>query len=83
MLNVALYGQTAKMWREENPDKKGNIRDYSTVEQLLVLANLENMNAEFIRMKLPQNERLKRLNKIAIQQMKSLIGSSNIDRLKN
>lgn len=83
VLNVALYGQTAKMWREENPDKKGNIRDYSTVEQLLVLANLENMNAEFIRMKLPQNERLKRLNKIAIQQMKSLIGSSNIERLKN
>ena len=63
------------------PDKKGNIRDYSTVEQLLVLANLENMNAEFIRMDIPQNERLKRLNKIAIQQMKSLTGVKDIKRL--
>lgn len=81
ILNVALFGQTAKMWRENNPDEKGNIRDYSTVEQLLVLANLENMNAEFIRMGLPQNKRLRRLNEIAIQQIKSLTGMKNVKRL--
>lgn len=81
VLNVALFGQTAKMWRDKNPDKKGNIRDFSAVEQLLVLANLENMNAEFIRMNIPQNKRLKRLNKIAIQQMKSLTGVKDIKRL--
>lgn len=81
VLNVALFGQTAKNWRENNPGKKGNIRDYSTVEQLLVLANLENMNAEFIRMDIPQNKRLKRLNKIAIQQIKSLTGVKDIKRL--
>lgn len=81
ILNVALFGQTAKMWRENNPDEKGNIRDYSTVEQLLVLANLENMNAEFIRMGLPQNKRLHRLNEIAIQQIKSLTGMKNVKRL--
>jgi len=69
------------MWRENNPDEKGNIRDYSTVEQLLVLANLENMNAEFIRMSLPQNKRLRRLNEIAIQQIKSLTGMKNVKRL--
>ncbi len=81
VLNVALFGQTAKNWRENNPGKKGNIRDYSTVEQLLVLANLENMNAEFIRMDIPQNKRLKRLNKIAIQQIKSLTRVKDIKRL--
>lgn len=59
----------------------GNIRDYSTIEQLLVLANMESMNAEFIRMKLTQGERLKKLNQIAIQQLKSLIGNPNIKRM--
>lgn len=83
ILNVALYGKTAKMWREKNPDKKGNIRDYSTIEQLLVLANLENMNAEFIRMELSRQERLVRLNQIAIQQLKSLIGSEITKRLED
>ncbi len=72
VLNVALFGKTAKQWREENPNREGNIRDYSTIEQLLVLANLESMNAEFIRMNLPQAERLKKLNQIAIQQLRSL-----------
>lgn len=72
LLNVALFGQTAREWREANPDKDGNMRDHATLEQLLVLANIENMNAEFIHMELPQGERLKRLNAIAIRQMRTL-----------
>ena len=72
LLNVALFGQTAREWREANPDKDGNMRDHATLEQLLVLANLENMNAEFIHMELPQSDRLKRLNAIAIRQMQTL-----------
>ena len=73
VLNVALFGKTAKQWREQNPDLEGNMRDYATIEQLLVLANIESMNAEFIRMQLPQNERLIKLNQIAISQLKSLL----------
>ncbi len=72
VLNVALFGRTAKQWREANPKLEGNMREYATVEQLLVLANIEGMNAEFIHMKLPQGERLKRLNQIAIRQMQTL-----------
>lgn len=72
LLNVALFGQTAREWRDANPDKDGNMRDHATLEQLLVLANIENMNAEFIHMELPQGERLKRLNAIAIRQMLTL-----------
>jgi hypothetical protein len=72
LLNVALFGHTAADWRKSNPDKKGNVREYATVEQLLVLANIEGMNAEFIHMSLPQAERLKRLNEIAIRQMTTL-----------
>lgn len=72
LLNVALFGQTAREWRDTNPDKDGNMRDHASLEQLLVLANLENMNAEFIHMELPQGERLKRLNAIAIRQMRTL-----------
>ena len=72
LLNVALFGQTAREWRDANSGKDGNMRDYATLEQLLVLANLENMNAEFIHMKLPQGDRLKRLNAIAIRQMQTL-----------
>ncbi len=72
LLNVALFSQTAKEWREANPDKDGNMRDHATLEQLLVLANLENMNAELIHMELPQSNRVKRLNAIAIRQMKTL-----------
>jgi hypothetical protein len=71
LLNVALFGQTAREWREVNPDTDGNMRDHATLEQLLVLANLENMNAEFIHMELPQSDRLKRLNAIAIRQMQT------------
>jgi hypothetical protein len=72
ILNVALFGQTAKQWRDANPKHEGNMRDYATVEQLLVLANIEAMNAEFIHMGLTQGERLKRLNEIAIRQMRTL-----------
>ena len=68
-------------WRKANLGKEGNVRDYSTVEQLLVLANLESMNAEFIRMGLPQGERLRKLNAIAIQQLKSLVGNDNLKKL--
>jgi hypothetical protein len=72
VLNVALFGQTAREWRDANPDKEGNMRDHATLEQLLVLANIENMNAEFIHMALPQSDRIKRLNVIAIRQMQTL-----------
>jgi hypothetical protein len=72
LLNVALFGQTAREWRDANPGKDGNMRDNATLEQLLVLANLENMNAEFIHMTLPQSDRIKRLNAIAIRQMQTL-----------
>jgi hypothetical protein len=81
VLNVALFGKTALQWRKINPEKDGNVRDYSTVEQLLVLANLESMNAVFIRMGLPQSERLRKLNAIAIQQLKSLVGNNNLKKL--
>jgi hypothetical protein len=81
VLNVALFGTTAQQWRKANPSKNGNIRDDSSIEQLLVLANLESMNAEFIRMGLPQGERLRKLNSIAIAQLKSLIGNTNIKKL--
>ena len=73
---------TAKEWRENNPDKEGNIRDYATIEQLLVLANIESMNAEFIRMELPQQERLLKLNAIAIKQLQSLLANKDIKKLK-
>jgi hypothetical protein len=82
VLNVALFGKTAKQWRNENPKLDGNIRDYTTLEQLLVLANMESMNSEFIRMELPQNERLVKLNHIAIVQLKSLMANPAIKQLK-
>ena len=72
MLNVAMFGMTAKQWRETNPDLKGNIRDYATINQLICLSNMENLNAVFINDGLPQSEWLEKLNKIAIQQMKVL-----------
>jgi len=81
VLNVALFGKTAKQWRETNPQLDGNMRDHATIEQLLVLANLEGMNAEFIRMSLPQGDRLKRLNEIAIRQLQSLLVPRDIKRL--
>ena len=72
MLNVAMFGMTAKQWREANQALKGNIRDYATINQLICLSNMENLNAVFINDGLPQTERLEKLNKIAIQQMKVL-----------
>jgi len=82
LLNVALFGQTAKQWRDANPKLDGNMRDHATIEQLLVLANIEGMNAEFIHMTLPQGDRLKRLNQIAIRQMQTLtLGQTDIKLL--
>ena len=78
LLNVALFGQTAKQWRDANPELKGNMREYATIEQLLVLANIEGMNAEFIHMDLPQSERLTRLNAIAIRQMQVLTAAPRV-----
>jgi hypothetical protein len=80
LLNVALFGHTARQWRDANPKLEGNVRDYASVEQLLVLANMEGMNAEFIHMGLLQGERLKRLNQIAIRQMQVLT-SANLKAL--
>ena len=74
MLNVALFGMTAKQWRDNNPDKKGNIRDYATINQLICLSNMENLNAVLINDGMSQPDRLEKLNKIAIQQMKILEG---------
>ncbi|MCF8228506.1 MAG: KilA-N domain-containing protein [Bacteroidales bacterium] len=82
MLNVALFGMTAKDWREHNPGKKGNIRDYAPLEQLVVLTNLESLNAVLIEQGLEQGERLKQLNTIAINQLKTLIKNNNLNRLK-
>jgi len=82
LLNIALFGKTAKEWREKYPDFKGNIRDYATLEQLVVLSNMESYNSELIKMQIPSDERLKRLNKIAIDQMKVLIANRSIKKLK-
>jgi len=76
LLNVALFGQTAKQWRDANPKLDGNMRDHAMIEQLLVLANLESLNAEFIHMRLPQGGRLRKLNAIAIRQMETLTATS-------
>ena len=76
LLNVALFGQTARQWRDANPGLDGNMRDHASIEQLLVLANIEAMNAEFIHMSLSQGERVQRLNQIAIRQMRSLTSDS-------
>jgi len=72
VLNVALFGITAKQWRDENPDLKGNIRDYASINELICLSNMENINAVLINESISQKERLMKLNKIAIQQMKIL-----------
>lgn len=81
VLNMALFCKTAKQWRDENPKLEGNIRDYATIEQLLVLANIESLNAEFIKMGLAQGERLSKLNHTAITQMKSLAKNAQIKKL--
>ncbi len=82
VLNVALFGKTSKEWRADNPEKKGNIRDYATIHQLIVLSNLESMNAELIKQEVPQSERLKKLNTMAIEQLTTLIGNNNVKLLE-
>lgn len=82
LLNVALFGQTAKEWRDAHPDADGNIRDHAPLEQLVVLTNLESLNAVLIRQGLPQSERLRKLNEIAISQMRTLLADNNIKRLR-
>ena len=82
VLNMALFGKTAKQWREQYPDLEGNIRDYATIKQLLILANIESLNAEFIKMGINQSERLDKLNQTAISQMKSLAENTHIKKLK-
>jgi len=83
LLNVALFGQTAKQWRDANPTLEGNMRDSASVQQLLVLANMESLNAEFIQMGLSEGERLQKLNAVAIRQMRLLTGSPALMRLAN
>ena len=82
ILNMALFGSTAKQWRDKNPKLKGNIRDMAGIEQLVVLSNMESINAVLIHQGIPQNERLQQLNKIAITQMKSLLNSKTLKKLK-
>jgi len=82
MLNVALFGKTSQQWRIENPDADGNIRDHATIEQLVVLSNMESINAVMIHQGLPQGERLIQLNKSAITQMKSLIANKTLKKIK-
>jgi len=82
LLNMALFGKTARQWRDENPDAEGNIRDQASIEQLVVLSNLESINAVLIHQDLNQSERLLQLNKIAITQMKSLIANKTVKKLK-
>jgi len=82
VLNVALFGVTAKQWRDLNPGLKGNIRDYATINELICLSNMENLNSVFITENRPQRERLVTLNQVAIQQMKILQGAGNRKLLK-
>lgn len=82
VLNVALFGMTAKQWREDNPDRKGNIRDYASINELICLSNMENLNAVFINDGIPQPERLIKLNQIAIHQMQVLEDAGNRKLLK-
>ena len=82
VLNVAMFGMTAKQWREANPELKGNIRDYATINELICLANMENLNSVLINDGVPQGERLIKLNQIAIYQMQVLEGNSGRNLLK-
>jgi hypothetical protein len=82
VLNVAMFGVTAKQWREANPELKGNIRDYATINELICLSNMENLNAVFIEQGISQGERLIKLNQIAIHQMQVLEDNSDRKLLK-
>jgi hypothetical protein len=81
-MNQALFGKTASDWRKENPNAEGNIRDYATLEQLVVLTNLESLNAVLISQNIPSSERLTQLNRIAIQQLRVLINHTSMKKLK-
>jgi hypothetical protein len=81
LLNIALFGKTAKEWREVNPDLKGNMRDHATLEQLVVLSNLESLNAEFIKLNDPPETRLQKLNKIAIEQLNIMLKNIGVKKL--
>jgi len=83
VLNIALFGMTASEWRERNKDKKGNMRDYATIEQLIVLSNMESSNSIMIRDNIPQRERLKKLNENAITQLKSIRNNASIKKLND
>ncbi len=76
LLNMAVFGMTAKEWQLINPNLKGNMRDHATLEQLLILSNIENLNAELIRQKMPQEERLFQLNDVAVRQMGILLNDA-------
>ena len=82
LLNLALFGQTALAWKAENPELKGNMRDYATLEQLVVLSNLESLNAELIKMGIAAEDRLQRLNKTAIEQMQVLVSNKTLKALR-
>ena len=82
VLNVALFGQTAKQWRNSHPEAEGNVRDHAPLEQLVVLTNLESLNSVLIRQGLSQPERLRKLNEIAISQMRTLLADNSLKRLK-
>ena len=83
VLNVALFGKTAKQWRAENPELKGNMRDYASIEQLLVMTNLETANAMFLEQRVPQRERLEQLRKMAVSQLKTLADSAGARKLND
>ncbi|MFA7059701.1 MAG: KilA-N domain-containing protein [Pedobacter sp.] len=83
LLNLALFGQTALTWKNEHPEHKGNMRDYATLEQLVVLSNLESFNAELIKMQMSAADRLQKLNATAIEQMKVLVANKSMKALKN
>ena len=84
VLNVALFGKTAAQWRKENPDKKNmNIRDEASILELIVLVNLENLNAQYIADGIPQSERLQKLHNIAVQQIKLLSGNYNVQKIEH
>ena len=83
MLNMALFGKTAKQWRDETENKKENMRDYASVEQLIILVNIESMNADMIREGIPMSKRLKKLRSVAYYQMQSLARNKSIERIKD
>lgn len=83
VLNVALFGKTSKEWKNENPNLKGNIRDYATIQQLIVLSNMESMNAELIKQGISQSDRLNKLNKMAVEQLKVLLDNPTIKKIES